>query len=126
MVGRMAETSELDIKTDNVEMGLFLASMLPREEVVALGLGEVVQERLHTAGAAPGITSREILDRGPLCPSKWRPLRRQPTEQESRRMLGKVLEMGIITCMESHFYMLGCQVHRQARGCGIGLRLSEA
>ena len=30
LVGKMAETSEMDIKTDGVEMGLFLASMLSR------------------------------------------------------------------------------------------------
>ena len=51
--------------TDDKELGLFLASTMTREEVVRLNLGDVVQERLHKAGAAPGITSREILSRGP-------------------------------------------------------------
>ena len=126
IVGRMAELSDLDIKTDTTEMGLFLASTMTREEVVAMGLGEVVQERLYNKAAAPGITSREILDRGPTCGSKWRPPRRAPTEQERRRMLGKMLELSIIYCMEHHYYMLGGEVKRQARGAGIGLRCSEA
>ena len=126
IVGRMAELSELDIKTDDTEMGLFLASTMTRVEVVAMGLEEVVQERLHSRSAAPGITSREILERGPTCGTKWRPPSRAPTEQERRRMLGKMLELAIVFCMENHFYMLKGEVRRQARGAGIGLRCSEA
>ena len=72
MVNEMIQGSVVKIMTDDRELGLFLASTMKREEVVALGLGEVVQERLHSAGAAPGITSREILHRGPACPSKWK------------------------------------------------------
>ena len=41
-------------------------------------------------------------------------------------MLGKVLELSIIICMENHYYMLGGEVRRQASGAGIGLRCSEA
>ena len=103
----MVELSELDIKTNEVEMGLFLASTLSRKEVEEMGLGEVVQERLHTRAAAPGITSREILERGPNCPTKWKAPRRRPSEQERRSMLGKMIEMSIIFCMENHFYMFG-------------------
>ena len=76
MMARMAEESELDLKTDDIELGLFLASTMRREEVEAMGLKEVVQERLHNAGATPGITSREILVRGPLCGTKWKPASR--------------------------------------------------
>ena len=126
IVARMAEESELDLKTDDVELGLFLASTMRREEVEALGWKEVVQERLHNAGAAPGITSREILVRGPLCGTKWKPPSRAPTEQERRQMLGKMLELSIIFCMENHFYLLGGEVKRQANGAGTGLRCSEA
>ena len=125
-VARMAEESELDLKTDDIELGLFLASTMRREEVEAMGLKEVVQERLHNAGATPGITSREILVRGPLCGTKWKPPSRAPTEQERRRMLGKMLELSIIFCMENHFYLLGGEVKRQANGAGTGLRCSEA
>ena len=81
-----------------------------------MGLGEVVQERLHNKSTAPGITSREILDRGPNCLSKWKPPSRSPSEQERRKMLGKMLEISIIICMENHYYMLGNKVRRQARG----------
>ena len=66
MVNEMIQDSVVKIMTDDRELGLFLASTMKREEVVALGLGEVVQERLHSAGiAGPDITSREILHRGP-------------------------------------------------------------
>ena len=73
----MVESSELNINTNDVEMGLFLASTLSREEVEEMGLCEVVQERLHTRAAAPGITSKEILERGPkgwLAIAKLKPL----------------------------------------------------
>ena len=126
IVGRMAELSELDIKTNDVEMGLFLASILSRVEVEELGLGEVVQERLFTRSAAPGITSREILERGQNCATKWKPPRRSPSEQERRVMLGKMIELSIIFCMENHFYKLGGEIRRQSKGAGIGLRCSEA
>ena len=91
-----------------------------------LGLGEVVQRRLHNAGAAPGITSREILSRGPACPTKWRDPVREPTEEERRFMLGIMLEHAIIQCMEHHFYQQGGLVRKQKGGAAIGLRLSEA
>ena len=41
-------------------------------------------------------------------------------------MLGKMLELSITYCMEHHYYMLGGEAKRQARGAGIGLRCSEA
>ena len=91
--------------TDDKELGLFLASTMTREEVVRLNLGEVVQERIYNAGAAPGITSREILSRGPACPTKWKEPRRVPTEEERRKMLGIMVEFAIKMCMEHHFYM---------------------
>ena len=89
----MVEESEVKILTDDRELGLFLASTMSREEVVRLNLGEVVQERLHSSGAAPGITSREILSRGPICPTKWKEQRRAPTEEERRLMLGTMVEI---------------------------------
>ena len=89
-------------------------------------MGEVVQERIFKSGAAPGITSREILSRGPACPTKWKEPRRAPTEEERRRMLGLVLEFAINMCMEHHFYKHNEMVKRQVGGAGIGLRLSEA
>ena len=107
-------------------MGLFLASILSRVEVEELGLGEVVQDRLFTRSAAAGITSREILERGQNCATKWKPPRRSPTEQERRLMLGKMVELSIIFCMENHFYILGGEIRRQSKGAGIGLRCSEA
>ena len=41
-------------------------------------------------------------------------------------MLGKVVELSIIFCMENHFYMHGGKIRRQLKGAGIGLRCSEA
>ena len=126
IVREMIERSEVKILTDDKELGLFLASTMTREEVMRLNLGEVVQERIYKSGAAPGITSREILSRGPACPTKWKEPRRVPTEEERRRMLGIMVEFAINMCMVHHFYMHEERVKRQGGGAGIGLRLSEA
>ena len=126
IVGEMIKRSEVKILTDNKELGLFLASTMTREEVMRLNLGEVVQERLFKGGASPGITSREILSRGPACPTKWKEPKREPTEVERRKMLGLMVEFAIKMCMEHHFYMHNERVKRQGGGAGIGLRLSEA
>ena len=126
VVNEMIQDSDVKILTDDRELGLFLASTMRREEVVAQGLGEVVQERLHSAGAAPGITSREILHRGPACPSKWKEQARRPTEEERRKMLGLMVEISINLCMEHHYFIYDGKVKKQEGGAGIGLRLSEA
>ena len=126
IVKKMIEESEVKILTDDRELGLFLASTMTREEVVRLNLGEVVQERLYKSGAAPGITSREILSRGPICPTKWKEQSRAPTEEERRKMLGIMIEGAINMCMQHHFYIHEDKVKRQRDGAGIGLRLSEA
>ena len=96
---------------------------MTRQEVESNNLGDVVQERLYKAGAAPGITSREILSRGPACPTKWKEPRRSPTEEERRKMLGIMVETAINMCMNHHFYMHEEKVKRQGGGAGIGLRL---
>ena len=126
IVKEMIIESEVKFLTDDRELGLFLASTMTRPEVMRLNLEEVVQERLHNSGAAPGITSREILSRGPVCPTKWKVQRRAPTEEERRLMLGTMVEIAINMCMNHHFYMHKELVKRQTDGAGIGLRLSEA
>ena len=126
IVNKMIQESPVKILTDDRELGLFLASTMTREEVVRLNLDEVVQERVHQRGAAPGITSREILSRGPTCPTKWKEPRRAPTEEERRLMLGTMVEIAINMCMQHHFYKHKDMVRRQTEGAGIGLRLSEA
>ena len=126
IVREMIQRSEVKILTDERELGLFLASTMTRVEVERLNLGEVVPERIYKSGAAPGITSREILSRGPACPTKWKEPTRVPTEEERRRMLGIMVEFAINMCMEHHFYMHEEKVKRQRGGAGIGLRLSEA
>ena len=101
-------------------------SSISRREVKSNNLGDVVQEWHSRASAAPGITSREILSKGPACSTKWKEPRRSPTEEERRKMLGIMVEFSIKLCMEHHFYMHDQRVRRQGEGAGIGLRLSEA
>ena len=57
-------TAKLEVETNDVELGLYIAVTRSRKEVEALGLGEVVQKRLKSHGPKPGITTPEILQRG--------------------------------------------------------------
>ena len=93
-----------------------------REDVVAMRLGDVVQERLHNRGAAPGITSREILSRGHLCPTKWKEPERAQTEEERRMMQ----EMAIILCIYHPYHMMEDKIKKQKIGAATGLRLNKA
>ena len=55
---------------------------------------------------------------------KWLKPKRKPTEKEQRSMLGKALELLIITCMDNHAYKFGNIVRVQKEGGPIGLKLT--
>ena len=44
------------------------------------------------------------------------------TEQEKRRILGKVVEVAVKTTFHTHFYQWGGKIYRQKKGGAIGLR----
>ena len=55
---------------------------------------------------------------------KWLKPKRKPTEKEQRSMLGKALELLIITCMDNHAYKFGNIVRVQKEGGPLGLKLT--
>ena len=109
---------ELEVNYDETELALYLAIEMEREELVSLGLGEVTHTRPHKPGQKPrgrkpGITSDEILKRGPKTTSKWVPPERKPTKSESRLMFSLVLEHAIKIAMQNHIYSYNGQLYRQ-------------
>ena len=57
------ETAKLEVETNDLELGLYLAVTRSRKEIEELGLGETEQKRLKSHGPSPGITTAEILQR---------------------------------------------------------------
>ena len=56
--------SRLDVDVDWLELSLYLAVTLSREELVKLGLGDITHTRANVGGRSPGITTKEVIDRG--------------------------------------------------------------
>ena len=93
---------DLDINLDLAELGLYLAVVKDRQELISLGLGDVCHTRLHSTGRKPGVTTEEILSRTETTVSKFRYPARSPTKEEARLMFSVALEHLIVVAMESH------------------------
>ena len=57
--------SDLDIEVNTVELGLYLAIVYDRDVLEEMGLGDVTSTRVSQNGRKPGITTPEVLTRGP-------------------------------------------------------------
>ena len=62
-----------------MELGLYLATAYNREDLEDLGLGDVTSTRVSRNGHKPGITTAEILERGPMVIPKFRAPAMAPT-----------------------------------------------
>ena len=133
---------------------VYLAACLSREEVAKQGLLRVIPIRRSRRGARPGVTTKELTTRkqikvkvrltsddagheegcgddgqeeegvsfqGPETKWSWSP---EPMEFEKRRILGQVVRCAVRNIMRDHHYQFAGKVYKQARGGGIGLRLT--
>ena len=55
---------------------------------------------------------------------KFNPPKRKPTKEEERKMIGKAMEVLIISCMKNHVYKFGNKIRKQSDGGPIGLALT--
>jgi metal-sulfur cluster biosynthetic enzyme len=55
--------------------------------------------------------------------TKWGYVR-PPTSSEERKIVGKVIELGILAVMNNHCYKCAGKMYTQTTGCAIGLALS--
>ena len=121
--------STLKVEVDPVALGLYLAIMVEREELVAKGLGEVVQTRKRGGGRGRkvGITTAEVTQESvPEEKKLFFPPQRAPTEAEEREMLALALEIAIKVAMGNHLYSFNGSVRLQLEGGPIGNQLSGA
>ena len=119
--------SGLEINVDEVELALYLAVTVDRDEIVSLGLDEVVHTRIHNRGQHPGITTEEILKRSDTkTKTKFNLPVRKPTNDEVRKMFAKALEVSIKAAMSEHIYSFNNQLKKQADGGAIGNVLTGA
>ena len=96
-----------------------------REEIVALGLDEVIPKRRCPRARAVMITTDEVLNRREEggTESKFLEAERQPTEAETRLMFSLALRELIMVCMRTHMYSIGTDGKLQSDGGPIGLKL---
>ena len=118
--------SKLEIDLDWQELSLYLAVIHSRQELVELGLGHVTHTRVSNSNNRPGITTKEILNRGEDTESLFYVPENEPTEQEVRKMFSVALKHLIITAMGEHIYSFNGSLRKQSSGAAIGTTLAGA
>ena len=91
-----------------------------------MGLGHVTHTRVGQSNNRPGITTKEILDRGEDTVSKFYLPENEPTEAEIRQMFSIALKHLIITAMGEHIYSFNGSLRKQSSGAAIGTTLAGA
>ena len=91
-----------------------------------MGLGHMTHTRVGQSNNRPGITTKEILDRGEDTVSKFYLPENEPTEAEIRQMFSIALKHLIITAMGEHIYSFNGSLRKQSSGAAIGTTLAGA
>ena len=85
--------------------------------------------RRSKCGVRPGPTTKELHSKREYCEegeevekeSKWREVRKVLSRREKRKLLGKVVELGILILMRNHIYQFEGKARIQKEGGSIGL-----
>ena len=115
--------SGLDMVVDPVELGLYLAIMYDRKDLEDWGLGHVTSTRVSRNGRKPGITTAEVLDRGPSVIPKFVAPAMAPTPDQKRRMVSLALESLVLATLKNHMFSFNNKIYLQNSGGAIGDRL---
>ena len=130
--GEAVRESKLNFDgVDYVWAGKYLAMTCSPVEIAESGLSEVVPKRKYKRGTRPGITTKETAGKKKEGEeeeklTKWIFDRVDFTEEEKRKLLGKVIEVAVRTTFRNHVYQFEGQMRVQAEGGPIGLRLTGA
>ena len=54
--------------------------------------------------------------------NKWTRMKRKATDEEERKIVGKVIETAVLVCMNTHIYRFGPNLYLQQSGGPIGMR----
>ena len=109
------EMEETQVKYKNVDMlwaGKFVASNMSQSKIDKEGLRNLIPRRKKRCGVRPGSTTKELYERKKYDEngdekeneSKWVILKTEYNEKEKRRVLMKVVELGIKILMRNHVY----------------------
>ena len=111
--GQEIMESKVEYKNIDFEMaGKFIASNMTQEDIDKEGLSRIIPRRKSKFGVRPGETTQELYSKREKDgegievekDSKWCKVWGVLTKQDERKMLKKVLEIGITTLMRNHVY----------------------
>ena len=110
-VGKEIEETEVEYENIDYRMGgKFIASNMSQADIDREGLGRIVPKRKSKFGTRPGGDTKELYvkrkygDGGEEIEgeTKWVEVRGTLTRKDNRRILRKVVEIGIRTLMRNH------------------------
>ena len=118
--------SDLSLEVDDIELGLYVAICYGRDDLVALGLGDVTHTRVSQRGRKPGITTPEVTARSDNIEPKFVPPVRQPSDDERKQLTALALKQLILVVLQNHIFSFNKKIYKQTSGGAIGDRLTGA
>jgi hypothetical protein len=111
--------SKMDWDVDQKVVMRYLGLTIPRNEIEALGLGEIVPTPRHSTTlrsyANPQGKAKQANG-----DNQFSHVRTKPTTDQVKSALGLAASKTIQLCMNSHFYRIGEEIRRQRDGGSIG------
>ena len=131
IIGELVEKSEINFNdVDYKDMGKYLAVHLTPEDIAKNNLISVIPTRRKerngpVRGAKPTVAYLENdLDANKEPKWDWKGKRKNPTQQQKKRMLARTMEIVVDVIMSSHLYQFDGQVYKQLTGGPIGLEIT--
>ena len=93
-------------------------------EIQSAGLTSWMPTRRHRKGPRPGLNSRDVHSKEIGADSQWIFPNETPPKSVVRKLLAKVVEVGVKTSFDQHIYTFGGRIFQQVEGGPIGSRLT--
>ena len=109
--------SEVDFQNVNYRKARqYIAMCLSKEEQLVSPLKRVLPRRTSKGGTRPGVTA------SPENEENWSFPEVELTKQEKRTIIATVVQIGVLTMMNTHVYEFNAEIFLQRVGGPIGLR----
>ena len=118
---------EADIVYRNVnilELARYLALILQQGDIVKYELEDLVMKRRTNLGRKPVVTGKEMDDWWSEEKSLWLKPNREPTDEESKKMLALAVSMAVKNVMQRHLFRFRDKFYNQNEGGSIGSELT--
>ena len=127
-VGRAVEESSIEFKNVDMEWVVKTIAMGSTEtELVEWGIIDLIPKRRYVGGSRPGLSSDEAFvskSEYKEEKSKWDMVKRLFSNEERKKLLGKMFQIGVRECFRNHVYKFNRKYYVQREGGAIGLRLT--